>query len=119
MTRRFPRSVYDVGAEPDARFTLANERTFLAWLTFGLGTVSLGVALESFALGLHPWFRMASSLLLIAMGTLMPVQAWLGWQRVERALRQQQPLPSMVHGLITAAGIVVAGALVALGIVLR
>ena len=28
--RRFPRWVYGVGTEPDARFSLANERTFLA-----------------------------------------------------------------------------------------
>jgi len=28
--RRFPRSVFSIGAEPDVRFTLANERTLLA-----------------------------------------------------------------------------------------
>lgn len=117
--RRFPRSVYRVGNEPHARFTLANERTFLAWITFGLVTISLGVALESFALRLDPSYRMAASLLLIVMGTLLPVQAWLGWQRVERALRSGEPLPSMVPGLVTAIGVVAAGLIVAVGIVVR
>ena len=29
---RWPRSVYHRGTEPDPRFSLANERTFLAWV---------------------------------------------------------------------------------------
>ena len=33
---RFPKAVYGVGAEPDPRFTLANERTFLAWIRTAL-----------------------------------------------------------------------------------
>lgn len=116
---RFPRAVYGVGEEPDPRFSLANERTFLAWITFGMGTISLGVALESFALGLQPVCRLAASLLLIVMGTVLPVQAWLGWRRIERALRLGRPLPSMVHGLVTGLGVVTAGVLVALGVILR
>src|SRR5690606_10629661 len=34
--RRFPRTVYGEGEEPDPRFSLANERTFLAWLRTAL-----------------------------------------------------------------------------------
>jgi putative membrane protein len=33
---RFPRWVYGAGDEPDARFSLANERTFLAWIRTSL-----------------------------------------------------------------------------------
>ena len=43
-----PRSLRD-GDEPDPRFTLANERTFLAWVRTSLGLVAGSVALETFA----------------------------------------------------------------------
>ena len=35
-------------AEPDIRFTLANERTFLAWVRTSIGLVAAGVALFHF-----------------------------------------------------------------------
>ena len=66
--RRFPASVYSRGTEPDARFTLANERTFLAWIRTALAFLAGGVALEVLGLDLHPGFRVAASLLLVAVG---------------------------------------------------
>ena len=50
--RRFPRRVYGAGQEPDVRFSLANERTFLAWVRTSLALVAGGVALEALGLGL-------------------------------------------------------------------
>lgn len=44
---RRPRGVYGVGEEPDPRFSLANERTSLAWMRTGLGLVGGGVAIVS------------------------------------------------------------------------
>lgn len=90
---RFPRSVYGRGSEPDARFTLANERTFLAWISVGLALISVGVGLDSLALNLNPALRMAASIVLVLAGIASPVQAWLGWARVETALRERRPLP--------------------------
>ena len=52
-TTRFPRSVYSHGTEPDARFSLANERTFLAWVRTALALVAGRVALEVLGLDLH------------------------------------------------------------------
>ena len=43
-SQRRPRSVYGVGTEPDVRFSLANERTALAWLRTGLALVAGGTA---------------------------------------------------------------------------
>ena len=37
------------GQEPDYRFTLANERTFLAWLRTALSLLAAGVLLVQFA----------------------------------------------------------------------
>lgn len=91
---RFPSFVFARGIEPDARFTLANERTFLAWIRTGLALMAGGVALESFGLGLNPALRITASLLLISASLLTPIQAWVGWMRIERALRRGRSLPA-------------------------
>jgi putative membrane protein len=36
------------GTEPDPRFTLANERTFLAWIRTSLALLAGGIAVEAF-----------------------------------------------------------------------
>ncbi|MGQ7294970.1 YidH family protein [Quadrisphaera sp. KR29] len=116
---RFPRSVFGQGSEPDPRFTLANERTFLAWLRTSLALLAAGVALEAFTLPLQPQLRLAASLVLIALGILVPLQAWAGWARDERAMRRGEPLAAPLLALPLAVGVVVAGVLVALAVVLR
>ncbi|TWX38770.1 DUF202 domain-containing protein [Frigoribacterium sp. ACAM 257] len=115
---RFPRRVYGTGQEPDVRFSLANERTFLAWVRTSLALVAGGVALEALGLGLQPGLRLAASLVLIVAGIAAPVQAWVGWARTERALRADQPLPSAPLALPLGVAVTVAGVLVLLGVVL-
>ncbi|WP_432546257.1 DUF202 domain-containing protein [Kineococcus sp. SYSU DK004] len=116
---RFPRSVYGTGSEPDPRFSLANERTFLAWLRTALALLAAGVALEALALPLQPGLRLAASLLLVVLGLATPVQAWRGWARDERALRRAEPLASPVLAAPLAAGVLLAGVLVLLGVLWR
>lgn len=116
--RRFPRSVYGVGTEPDARFTLANERTFLAWIRTSLALLAGGVALELLGLPLHPGLRLAASLVLVAASVLVPVFAWFGWMRTERALRRDRPLPSSPLGPVIGAAVSAAGVLILFAIVL-
>ncbi len=113
---RFPRSVYREGAEPDVRFTLANERTFLAWIRPSLALIAGGVALEALGLGLQPGFRLAASIVLILTGIAAPAQAWIGWMRTDRALRRARPLPSAALSLPLGIAVVVAGVLVLLGV---
>jgi len=112
---RFPRSVYSRGEEPDARFTLANERTFLAWIGTGLALVSVGVGLESLALGLQPGFRAAASVVLILGGVASGLQAWFGWVQVEGALRERRPMPFPPMLAILPGVLTVAAALILLG----
>ena len=114
--RRFPARVFSVGEEPDARFSLANERTFLAWIRTALALLASGVALEALQLGLHPTFRLAASLLLVVGGLVAAVQAWLGWARTERALRANGPLPPAAMAPVLVVVVVVAAVLVVLGI---
>lgn len=117
--RRFPASVYRRGTEPDARFTLANERTFLAWIRTALAFLAGGVALELLGLELEPGLRLAASLTLTVAGLLTPVFAWTGWARVERALREGRPLPASPVGIVLGAAVLAAGVLLVLAILLR
>ena len=119
VPRRFPTSLYADGAEPDPRFTLANERTFLAWLRTSLAMTAGGVALEALGLGLQPQLRLAAAVLLILAGMTTAAQAWRGWIRTERALRRSRPLPAPTLALPAAVALVVVGALVLLAVVLR
>jgi putative membrane protein len=116
---RFPRSVYGTGIEPDARFSLANERTFLAWIRTALALIAAGVALEALGLDLQPDLRLAGSLALIVAGLVLPMLAWFEWGRTERALRAASPLPGSATSLVLALTIVVVAALVLLGVLLR
>ncbi len=116
--RRWPRSIYGVGQEPDPRFSFANERTFLAWIRTGLGFVAAGVAIAAigdYAGNLAIETEVASILLLIC-GLAAGVGAVTRWMRNERALRLNQPLPSspVIHFLTLG---VIAVALIALLVV--
>ncbi|ASW55741.1 YidH family protein [Plantactinospora sp. KBS50] len=116
--RRFPASVYAHGREPDVRFSFANERTFLAWIRTALALIAGGVALAAFGPGLHPHLRTAAAALLIVTGIAMPVPAWLGWVRRERALRRDEPLPSPLLSMPLVGAVVVIGILIVLAVLL-
>jgi len=117
--KRFPERVYGTGTEPDPRFSLANERTFLAWMRTSLALLAAGVALEALDLPIAEGVRLASALVFIALGLLASVQAWVGWMVTERALRQSRPLPAPRLAPLMALGVVVAGGLVLVGLLLR
>ena len=84
----------DQGTEPDARFTLANERTFLAWSRTSLALVVGGLAiaqlLPPFA-GV-PWGRSAIATPLILVGAVVSVLSYFEWKANQQALRLGAPL---------------------------
>jgi putative membrane protein len=116
---RFPRHVFEAGTEPDPRFTLANERTFLAWIRTALALVAAGVALEAFALPLQPTLRFTAAMILLALGLVVPTLAWFTWTSVERALRESAPLPSSRIALPLAIGVSIVAALLVASVLLR
>ena len=115
--KRLPRWVYDVGTEPDPRFTLANERTFLAWIRTALALIAAGIALEALALPIQPNLRRTAALILLFLGLVVPTLAWLTWGAAERALRQHAPLPGSKVALPVVVGVSIVGILLILGVV--
>jgi putative membrane protein len=97
------------GTEPDARFTLANERTFLAWNRTALALVVAGLAvaqlLPPFA-GV-PWGRSVIATPLILLGAGMSVLSYFEWKANQRALRHRAPLPRSLLPRILAVTITV------------
>lgn len=115
---RWPRGVYGVGHEPDPRFSLANERTFLAWIRTTLAFLAGAAAVDALALPMPREAQQAISVVLALAGLACAWQAWTGWRRAERAMRLGEPLPhSRVNlPLVMALG-AVALALVVLSVV--
>lgn len=116
---RFPGWVYRHGTEPDPRFTLANERTFLAWVRTALALIAAGVALEALADAVEPGWRLSAAVLLLLLGMAVPPLAWVDWGANERAMREGAPLPHSRVLLPLVVGVVLVGALVLTGIVVR
>lgn len=88
------RKVLPGGTEPDPRFTLANERTFLAWIRTSLGFLAGGLALEAFAVEAFPELvRKVLAVTLVATGMLISAGAAVRWISVESSMRHGRPLP--------------------------
>jgi len=115
---RFPNRVYGHGTEPDPRFSLANERTFLAWIRTSLALVAAGIALEALQLPIRTELRLVAALVFVALGLLAAAHSFIGWMRAERSLRESRPLPGPSLAAILAVGVVLGIALVAIGLFL-
>ncbi len=90
----------------DYRFTLANERTFLAWLRTALGLLAAAVAVQQVPVLRPAWTRTALSLLCVALSLLASVGGVLHWRAVERAMRRARPLPPLRLAWALALGLV-------------
>jgi len=85
--------VYGKGTLPDPRFSLANERTFLAWVRTSLALLAGGVALDAVELDGPRGLQSALAVALVVLGLLGAGVAWLRWAATERAMRLRRPLP--------------------------
>lgn len=78
----------------DARFTLASERTMLAWLRTALGLIAAGVAVLHL---LDPFGASRAGTMLgialLAIGIFTAIVGMLRWHEIDRALRKGGPLP--------------------------
>lgn len=77
------------------RFTLANERTFLAWSRTALALVAAGLAVAQL---LPPfprvsWGRSVIATPLILLGAVLSAMSYLEWRRNQSAIRSGLPMP--------------------------
>jgi putative membrane protein len=108
---RWPGWVYDEGADPDVRFTMANERTFLAWIRTALGFLAAGVAVDVLDVDLADEPQRILAGLLLLLGLLCAVTAWVRWARTERSMRRNQSIPAPLAAGAVSLGLLVVGAL--------
>ena len=99
----FPTDPRSVGSDPDYRFSLANERTFLAWIRTALALAAGGLAavtiLDDFtgekALGIG----------LLALSFFTSATAYRRWALNESAMRLDEPLPPSRLPMFMAIGV--------------
>ena len=90
----------------DYRFTLANERTFLAYMRTALGLDVAGLAATQFLNPSAAHFRLLIALVLVGLGATVSVLGYRRWAATERAMRQGLPLPALRLPLAIAVGMV-------------
>ncbi|HEY9521864.1 MAG TPA: DUF202 domain-containing protein [Thermopolyspora sp.] len=100
------------GKEPDPRFTLANERTFLTWLSTSLALTAGGVAMAAVPMNVFvPWVRTLLAVALVLLAAVAAALSYPRWRRVQQALRRQRPLPPPTLAPILGYGVAMVAAL--------
>jgi putative membrane protein len=85
----------EVGSDPDPRWTLANERTFLAWNQTALALIAAGIAVTQLLPRFDiPGGRRILGLPAIVLGGLIAFTSYARWDAAERAMREGRPLPT-------------------------
>lgn len=101
--------LHEVGETPDYRFSLANERTFLAWVRTSLAMMAAGIAVVQFVPGLTV-VRHILGIILITLGGVLAGISYEHWERNERAMRlgeqlPRSPVPRVVAAVLTLAAL--------------
>jgi putative membrane protein len=93
--------------EPDARYTFANERTFLAWTRTALAFILAGLGIVQLLPPFPgvPWGRHLLGVPLIALGAAIAVVGYFQWAGNQKALRRGEPVRRSPLPLFLAAAI--------------
>ncbi|KAA8997318.1 DUF202 domain-containing protein [Affinibrenneria salicis] len=82
------------GSTPDYRFSLANERTFLAWIRTALAFLAGAIAIDQLAPDFaSPLARNIIALFLTLAAALLALMAYRRWAANELAIRLNQAMP--------------------------
>lgn len=82
------------GTSPDYRFTLANERTFLAWIRTALAFMAAAIGIDQLAPNLAPSaYRSGLVMALGITAALLACYAYRRWSLNEKAMRHNADLP--------------------------
>ena len=109
-----------VGRTPDYRFTLANERTFLAWIRTGLALMAGGLACAQFLPALPiQHLREIIAIGLLVLGAVVALRAVDHWARTERAMRLGQELPPSRFPAVLALAVAAGALLLVVAVLIR
>ena len=78
--------------EPDVRFSLANERTLLAYQRTAIGLMGASIAVAHF-FGETPVVLLLSATLLVT-ASVAAIGGYQHFRQVDRAIRRGQPMPA-------------------------
>ena len=92
--------------EPDYRYTLANERTFLAWIRTALAMLAAAVAVVQLLPDLGPRpVRLAAGLVLACLSLVLAATSHRRWRQVDAAMRAGTSLGRPWQPALTAIGV--------------
>lgn len=99
--------MFSEGEAPDPRFSLANERTFLAWIRTALALVAGGIGVGTFLDDYPKLPRTILAAVLLLTGGVVTVMSYRRWLLTERALRSGQAPPTGSGAVLVTAAIAV------------
>ena len=116
LRRIVPPDPRDLGTPPDYRFTLANERTFLAWIRTALALAAGGLGVVH----LLPEFggREPLGIGLLALSLVVAVASYRRWVLLETAMRRGETFPPSRMPAVLAAATALVGLAAAILLVL-
>jgi putative membrane protein len=115
-----PERAEGVGETPDYRFSLANERTFLAWIRTGLALIAGGLACAQFLPPLPiEHLREVIAVALLVLGGVVALRAVDHWARTERAMRTGTDLPASRFPAVLAIVVAMGALLLVVAVLIR
>lgn len=107
-----------IGSEPDYRYSLANERTFLSWIRTSLALIAAGVAFVQFAEDFGSKFvRVIFGVILVLAAAVIAAMSHRRWWLRERAMRLDEPLPPSHIAILLGYGMAVIAIAIVVGLV--
>lgn len=105
------------------RVHMANERTFLAWIRTSIAIMAFGFVVEKFALFVKQisyflgkeavlpsrGYSSIFGILLVALGALMGILAFIRYKKVERQIDEDTYQPSLILDILLAISILAIG----------
>lgn len=109
---------YEEGSDPDYRFSLANERTYLAWIRTALAVLAGSLMLRQFITDLQPrWLVVLIAAALAVLTAVLGGGAYFRWRSNEHAMRLAASLPRPALVALLSAMIAVLGVISAVLVV--